>query len=136
MEENIRPLANYKTDRIYLAAKSGALTCLRELTSLNPVFHGGDLIEIAEDKPADPAGDAEAAEASPQMIQSDNPFATGAVPAAEKPASDNPFATDNPFAKDEKKDKKEGGDSDNPFDNNKSDEKKDDKSKDDGNPFG
>ena len=75
-------LNNYKSDRLYIASKSGAVQCLREVTSERPFFHGD---EIA-DKTMEGSGSKQGSESKQGSgSANNNPFAAGS-------GSNNPFA--------------------------------------------
>jgi hypothetical protein len=87
-----RVLTNYQTDRIYLAANSGLIQCVREASSENPIFHNRD--------PQSASNAGGATESGPEGVDpfavdgGDDPFAT---------AGDDPFSTgdSDPFATDD-----------------------------------
>ena len=90
-------LNNYKSDRLYIASKSGAVQCLREVTSERPFFHGDEIAgKIMEGSGSKQGSDSKQGSGS----ANDNPFAADA-------GSDNPFGGgggDNPFAGSDTKD--------------------------------
>ncbi len=117
--EDIRVIANFETDRMYLTDPAGHLVCIRELSNVNPVVLSGDKMVAAADSPADSteaARDLPAATDDPFGNPVDSPGDPGK--AASDPADpfgqgmsndkpDDPFAgdqtdkPDDPFADDD-----------------------------------
>ena len=108
-------LGNEKTDRLYFGTQFGSIACLREISSLNPYFHGDEIFAEREgqvnpfDTEAGPDEPPQAANPFGQEVPKQdaaNPFGAG----AKKTDADK---KDNPFGNDKKKDDKKGGG--NPF---------------------
>ncbi len=125
------PIANERTDRLYLADAAGSLICMRELANFNPVIHGDDFaIGQVETEPQETEQPAKPAETRDPfgVPDADDPFADPGASAdpfgdpAPAPSGDmdedDPFADeDDPFGEEKKDEDDKSGDNkpDNPF---------------------
>ena len=101
-------LNNFKSDRLYIASKSGVVQCVREVTSERPFFHDDEIVQQTEKLSASEGSGSKNGSSSKQDLGSkqgssnSNPFADS--------GDENPFGSggDDPFGGSATKDQGSG----------------------------
>ncbi|MEL7497731.1 MAG: PQQ-binding-like beta-propeller repeat protein [Planctomycetota bacterium] len=87
----MKTLPHLKSDRLFVANKSGTIRCIREIASSRPYFHDDEMVvkpNMAEDKPA---AEGDKPKGDPNNPFENNPFDQGGNEKTPEPDTSNPF---------------------------------------------